>query len=67
MKNTRYRLVDLIAQCDPDTAVPEDAIAWDRMALVGLENVQAPVEKTQSVVMFDETGKTIATRGAKSQ
>lgn len=36
-KKQRYRLDDLIAQCNPKARVPEDIALWDRAAPMGKE------------------------------
>lgn len=33
----RYKLDDLLAQCNPNTPAPKDSIPWDVMGSVGYE------------------------------
>ncbi|WP_420538450.1 antitoxin Xre/MbcA/ParS toxin-binding domain-containing protein [Marinobacter subterrani] len=37
-----YSLGDLVAQCDPDAAIPDTLREWERMMPVGLELVITP-------------------------
>lgn len=39
----KYSLADLIAQCNPDALVPEDAVAWEQMQPVGTEIIDPSV------------------------
>ncbi len=33
----KYKLADLLAECDPNAPMPEDLVEWDRMIPVGKE------------------------------
>lgn len=36
-RKPKYKLADLLAQCDPNAPMPEDLVAWDRMPSLGTE------------------------------
>lgn len=39
-KRPRYKLADLMAQCDPNAPMPDDLVAWERMPDVGKEKLE---------------------------